>query len=66
MKNKSQSQILDAYAKKDAFILSYLENLLSDIIDDYKKREIQSGNIFDGAGRKENMDFLVDGNRRYA
>lgn len=36
-KNKLQSQILDAYAKKDAYILSYLDNLLSDIIDYYKK-----------------------------
>lgn len=34
---KSQSQILDAYAKKDAYILNYLEKLLSDVIGYYKK-----------------------------
>lgn len=38
-KNKLQSQILEAYAKKDAYILNYLENLLSDIIDYYKKEK---------------------------
>lgn len=38
-KNKLQSQILDAYATKDAYILSYLEDILNKIIKQYSQRD---------------------------
>lgn len=34
---KPREEVLSAYAKKDAYILNYLENLLRDIVDQYKK-----------------------------
>lgn len=35
-RNRSTDEVLAAYAKKDAYIIRYLENLCGDVIDEYK------------------------------
>ena len=38
--NRSTDHILAAYAKKDAYIMAYLENLCGDVIEKYKNAEL--------------------------
>lgn len=54
-------EVLAAYAKKDAYVLRYLENLCGDVIDEYKGKEHLTVNCPPSQGRSApDMGILVD------